>query len=602
MKLLRKIKLKHRLLLIFLLVAIVPLLICNSLFLGVYKHNSQEKLRHSTNQMLCSLQQTSRTEIEKYIYLCGSISVNKEIQDKLIQQSGSHTPIRPEDISVVKQTVGQELNRHISPPYLKNIRILNTHGDELYDPGYCHLSPAQEQEVIVRCDAAAPMDYWQFCRTNTNLNMLVFVRRINSAYNYTDHLGYIIMFVDESLFSDAIFGGLNLGTDSSLTLLSKDGSVLSTTAAYEPGSRLDDTALIDKISSLSLSSKRAVSFDYNSANGKKMVSCIRLPHIDGLLMAEIPFSYIYNEYQQMYPLILGAMLVLLIGSVGLIALLYGSVMQPVHQMEAFCDSFSSGNLSSRINDSASDEIGLLSQNINSMADKITTLMDHQKLEQKRKRKLELQMLQYQINPHFLFNSLNTLKWIAIINKIPVVSNGITALANLLKSTITKSEEQIPLREELQNLDCYFELQKLQYAGSFSVKYELDDTLLDCRLPRFLLQPLAENSILHGIGSVPITITIRCCREKDDLVIELEDTGKGFQEPSSNIKSKKMTGIGISNVDERLKLNFGPSYGLTIHSAPGQGTLCRIRIPYSLSQTGKETLTVSEPKETLSTGE
>jgi hypothetical protein len=194
--------------------------------------------------------------------------------------------------------------------------------------------------------------------------------------------------------------------------------------------------------------------------------------------------------------------------------------------------------------------------------------------EKRKRELELKALQYQISPHFLFNTLGTLKWIAVNNDAPPdVGNGITSLTQLLRGVLLGKDAMVTLREELDSLDHYFTLQKIRYGDCFQVVYEADDTILDSKVPRFILQPLAENAVLHGSqgGGQKIVITVKCVSAFGGILLELADNGVGFEQT-------RPRGIGISNVDERLRLHYGRSHKLNIKSAIGKGTVCRVLVP------------------------
>mgnify|MGYP000338073346 CR=1 FL=1 len=193
----------------------------------------------------------------------------------------------------------------------------------------------------------------------------------------------------------------------------------------------------------------------------------------------------------------------------------------------------------------------------------------------------LELLKSQINPHFLFNTLNTLKWIATLNHVTPVSHGIDALSSLLQSTLIKKDELIPFDDELRNLKNYCDIQQLRYAGRFEMEYQIEDAAGYWTVPRFILQPLVENSILHGTADEDdfVTITVRATVSENLLTIHISDTGCGFDPSAIKEKnSERFSGIGLSNVDERMRLHYGNEYGLTIESAPGTGTQCILRIP------------------------
>ncbi len=264
-------------------------------------------------------------------------------------------------------------------------------------------------------------------------------------------------------------------------------------------------------------------------------------------------------------------------------LIYASIVKPIRQVVDFCNKLPAEDMNYRIEDTCHDEMSILATNINDMVDKIQQLMILEKSDQKRKRELELQMLQYQINPHFLFNTLNTLKWLAVIKQVPIVEEGITSLAELLKSTLIIKDEFITIDAELKNLEHYFSIQKIRYADSFNVNYHIHEDLKSHLIPKFILQPIAENSIIHGCieAEAKLQIDVSCYIEDENtIVLEIKDNGKGFDSSQfkSTEKKSKLTGIGASNVSERLLLYFGVPYGLFINSQIGEGTTCILKIP------------------------
>lgn len=316
-------------------------------------------------------------------------------------------------------------------------------------------------------------------------------------------------------------------------------------------------------------------------NGKmQQISYINNNQLGWYMISTVPFSYINSETSKITTGLLIVVSIIVVVCILIIIVLYKSILKPIKQIIVFCNQIFYGDLSSRIEDHSNDEMGVLANRINSMVSRMEQLMKDQKKDLKRRRSLELQMLQSQINPHFLFNTLNSLRWLAMINQVPVLSDGISSLAELLRSTIIDQDEQITIKQELNNLDHYFAIQKIRYADRFDIEYDLDESLLQSMIPKLILQPIAENAILHGVtdigGKVLIQIKVYAKNEYT-LIIEIIDNGKGFDTTKSE-KADNLSGIGISNVADRIKLQYGESYGLFITSSMGHGTCCRLIIP------------------------
>ena len=259
---------------------------------------------------------------------------------------------------------------------------------------------------------------------------------------------------------------------------------------------------------------------------------------------------------------------------------YISISYPIRHMIRTCQAISEGNLEIRIQDHANDELSYLSDNIDGMVTEIQLLLEQRQQSEEKKRKMELKMLQYQINPHFLFNTLNTLRLVAQMNQDKVVAEGIRSLSELLKNTLINDREFITIQEEIANLKHYFSIQAIRYAGSFHVNYHVPEEFSSYLLPKLILQPLAENSVLHGSyndGRI-MEIYISCKWKGKDILLEVKDEGKGFDMNQGAAAPKGLGGIGSRNFNDRIHLYFSDAYGLSVASSPGKGTCCRVTIP------------------------
>ncbi|MDL2230085.1 sensor histidine kinase, partial [Treponema sp. OttesenSCG-928-L16] len=234
-----------------------------------------------------------------------------------------------------------------------------------------------------------------------------------------------------------------------------------------------------------------------------------------------------------------------------------------------------------------DELGTIGRGINRLSRDILLLMDRRMADEKNKRDLEYRMLQSQINPHFLYNTLNSIKWMASLQKAPGIAEMTTSLSRLLRTASKDLRKVVPLRDELSLLDEYLVIQKYRYGNSVRlVKDVEDESLLDAPLPRFSLQPLAENAIFHGLepkgGG---TITVRVRKEGKDALISIIDDGIGMDAETlerafsgEDAGSGMFAELGLRNVDERIRYAFGPEYGISAESRVGEYTSMTIRVP------------------------
>ncbi len=232
-----------------------------------------------------------------------------------------------------------------------------------------------------------------------------------------------------------------------------------------------------------------------------------------------------------------------------------------------------------------DEIGILYQSYNRMIFKIQQLIKEVYESDIKKREAEYKALKSQISPHFLYNTLDSIHWLAMRYKAREISTMVNLLAKFYRISISKGREYITLAEELQHAESYVKIQKIRYEEKFEVKFEINDKLLSYYTIGIITQPLVENAIIHGLERKDSQgiITIRLLAEEDDILIEVEDNGVGgdpglIQQIVENGKAEARSGYGIINVNERVKLHFGGKYGLTYMHGHGQGIVARIRIP------------------------
>ena len=236
--------------------------------------------------------------------------------------------------------------------------------------------------------------------------------------------------------------------------------------------------------------------------------------------------------------------------------------------------------------SGTREICVLSDSFEHMVGRIQKLVDEVKSEEETLRKTELKALQAQINPHFLYNTLDSIQWMCELGRTQDAVKMVSALARLFRISTSRGEDLIPIRKELEHAECYLIIQKFRYKDQFSYRFDVDESLLDCLCSKITLQPILENAILHGFGEFvedgEITVSVR--PDGTDILMTVTDNGVGMEQSQCwAILSHDRSGpggIGIKNVSDRIRIYFGAPYGLSIQSEPDQGTRVIIRLPQS----------------------
>lgn len=268
-------------------------------------------------------------------------------------------------------------------------------------------------------------------------------------------------------------------------------------------------------------------------------------------------------------------------------LLSDAITRPITALEKSMKEVEKGNFEhAALEVCAENEVGRLSQSFNIMTEEIQNLMEQSRHEQRIKRKYELKALQAQINPHFLYNTLDSIIWMAEWGKTQEVVQMTSSLARLLRRSISNEREVVTVAEEVEYTQDYLTIQKMRYKDKLEYEILVEQEIAQEGIVKLILQPLVENAIYHGIKykEGKGMIRIRGFRQEDRIVLQVEDDGSGMDEETlthifeKHTKDTKSNGVGLKNVNERLQLYYGTEYGLKYESKIGEGTTATVILP------------------------
>ncbi|MGI6000210.1 MAG: histidine kinase, partial [Candidatus Merdisoma sp.] len=290
-------------------------------------------------------------------------------------------------------------------------------------------------------------------------------------------------------------------------------------------------------------------------------------------------------------------MVLLAVAMLLAFVLSDKITKPIKSLELSMKEVEKGNFSHvALEVRENNEIGRLSRNFNTMTREIQNLMEQSEKEQQAKRKYELKVLQSQINPHFLYNTLDSIIWMAEWGKNQEVVKMTSSLARLLRRSISNEQEVVTIEEEIDYTEAYLTIQKMRYQDKLEYEIEVDPDIRKEETVKLVLQPVVENAIYHGIKykEGKGLIQIRGFREEGSIILRVQDDGRGMDQDTlehifeKHVRDTKSNGVGLQNVHERIRLYYGTAYGLSFESEPGKGTTVRIRIPGRREETDEQT--------------
>lgn len=309
------------------------------------------------------------------------------------------------------------------------------------------------------------------------------------------------------------------------------------------------------------------------------------------IFASVKRSVILSNLMQVRKYVFGVAAILSL--VAVIAAVYISriVYRPVRKLMVAMQEVSAEEMATRAEVVSNDEIGLAAKEFNRMLDRIEELIKQLIAEEKKKKDAELEALQYQITPHFMYNTLNSIKCYALIHGQKEIATVIEDFVELLQTCIRKKGAFLTVAEEVQILENYIHLQEFRNGEAYQTEYKIEREAEQCKIPRLLLQPLVENAIIHGldIKKQKKRLLIEAYTSGSRLYLEVKDNGRGMSEEQieellkkKEKKTKGLTAVGIQNIQDRLKLYYGKQAKLSLESDE-KGTIARIYLPVNRNE-------------------
>lgn len=296
-----------------------------------------------------------------------------------------------------------------------------------------------------------------------------------------------------------------------------------------------------------------------------------------------------NKQVQEFIFLCSIIIVVLVIAVSVTTWLIASgIRRPIQELYGATVKVAEGDFDARADVSSKDEIEVLAKGFNNMAENMQALVDEIKEDEAKLRRVDLRLLQEQINPHFLYNTLDTIVWLIEGNETEKAEEMVVTLSNFFRLVLSKGKEFITIREEEQHIGSYLAIQEMRYHDIMEYDIRIDKVLYDYQIPKLTLQPLVENALYHGLKYKRAKGYIHINGEKtgDVIVLTVRDNGVGMDEEELEVLRKEIErpcketekGFGMANVNERIHMYFGQEYGMTIHSQKGKGTIVEITIP------------------------
>jgi len=412
-----------------------------------------------------------------------------------------------------------------------------------------------------------------------------------SLEDYTDDTRYITFAKSFRIFSSQPYVILvNINEDYFRSLYNMSGVNNSSFLINNSGKIIShpDSNLINKISASYISSKILGEFGSYYYNGRQIVYC-HVPNSSFILIRETNVNDIIKNVLVIRNIFLLVLFLNFIFIFLFSKVFIQKIIRPLNKLSYSMYKIEQGNFTQTIDEIPNNEIGILNKQFNKMSSSILELLESNKAIEEEKRKIEIDVLQAQINPHFLYNTLNTLKWMAVLSNANNVAEGLTTMGNLLRNIYCNKGALWSIKEEYDFIQNYIKIMNYRYGGGIFVTVLFPEEFMEYTVLTFMLQPILENSFTHGLKVQGNSgeISVKISSKDEDIYFEIKDNGEGMSEEKlkeiqraleTDVVRYGNNGMSISNVNRRIKLNYGEGYGIHITSTVRIGTTVIVKIP------------------------
>lgn len=410
-------------------------------------------------------------------------------------------------------------------------------------------------------------------------NHIVLMKKLY-AFPTQSLLGYIALDVNAKSLYD-IIADIDLTKSGRIFLVNEEGRILATESETLSGELLDEPYRNFLGENEAFYNNVRVGNTYYSVYNSGAIS-------NGWYMVlAIPRDYYMRDITKLKNVIIPITLMTAFLTALLSILVSRGITRPIRFLSGAMENFGQGNFDINCQVDSEDEIGRLSHTFNQMVMDMNSLVNTVYEQKVMKQEAQMKSLQMQINPHFLYNTLDTINWMARIRHVDEIGDMVAALSNMMRYSLEK-KSFVRLGEEVKSLKDYIAIQNYRYRDKMVAEIEIDESLMSLYIPRLLIQPILENAIVHGIEEKLDKghILVAARREDEDLYIQIIDDGVGMTEETMShilredysMKKNGHTSIGVVNVNRRIQMIYGKDYGLLVQSVLGAGTKITIHIP------------------------
>lgn len=591
------IKMHSKLFIVYIIIAVIPLTVVSIILViradSVLERQVERNYISANQQVANNIQ----NKLDSYIDIADALYFNPQLNSllhKKNQYTIDHKLVHDEIDIIVGSQLGQRDDVHALLFYLDN--------KYLYEGGYIRYidEEFEDSEIYTSIKSAGIEGVWMptiFLDDNKlYLDQLHAPNKDSgrySVYAYFREMNYIdrdiTIIMSMSLSEKELYNFMNEQSNSWQTyIVDNNGNIISTTERKKIGKNIlenENDSIFIPVFDLNTSSGL---YDWNNEKGEQFKVFHEALSNDWQVISVVPLAQILNEKREMIKFVVIMISLTVFVAALLLTWIASLITKRIDVLIYKMENITPGEDNNLLMDiSGNDEIATIDRNFNKMHKRINQLIKQMYALEVEKRETELEALQANINPHFLYNCLSTVNWMTFRSKPEEIREVLGNIAKFYRLSINNGHEIVTIEQEIEHVKAYSEIVKYQTGGKFNIYYCIEDEAKNQLLPKLILQPIIENSIKHGMGDVNrITVIIRIERKEKEVHITVMDDGIGIEggiekiDELMKIEHKKNEKYGVRNIDQRIKLFFGDDYGLAMKPGKENGIVTTIHIPYN----------------------
>ena len=581
----------RKLTMLIIVLVVLPILIINTIFYKGTETFTHENILQSEQQLLRFALNGTEKLVEQMILVTNAVCFNKQLSGTLMKKEHG------ERLSYAELTEVYNILANAYPlliDYTSFINIFDAYGECI-----SLLSDANEfipdmtlqldkLEKAVDADGRyvwfAPYDVLNTVTQSTD-TYLTIARLVDGTGRQADNASIVMMFIDTAQIIDKLLAPYaKTDENEDIFIADENGRIILHSDELQMGTSMDARVFEDM-----MESGEQYLLDRTQGN-TTMINFQKIAHTDWFLVRTTDYSAQVSALRNIrLDSILFTMLVLSV-FILITANICRSTMKPLKRLQKQISDVQEGHFHTVASYDGKNEITLLGQNLNQMIRYIDDLIERMRIEQESKEQLRFELMQAQINPHFIFNTLNMIKWTALIHNNQDIAALVQDFGRIVGMSINDLNKLISIKSELANLDSYMNIQRMRFNYPLTLETHCSPDDLSLMVPRLVLQPIVENAIVHGFDASyerELHIELRIARSGDTLHIGIHDDGNGIEpgklrEINEDLQKQshknRFNRIGLQNVHKRIQMMFSEAYGISIQSESGKGTMVELVLP------------------------